>query len=58
MTNLVECLRAYRDVGYDGVLRPDHYPKMGDENFDDEVWMARLFAVGYLKGIREAVYAE
>jgi mannonate dehydratase len=58
MTNLVECLRAYRDVGYDGVLRPDHYPKMGDESFDDEVGVARLFAVGYLKGIREAVYAE
>ena len=32
MTNLVDCLRAYRDVGYDGVLRPDHYPKMGDAN--------------------------
>ena len=57
-TDLVECFRAYRDVEYQGVLRPDHYPKMGDAGFNDEVGFARLFAVGYLKGIRETVYAE
>ena len=57
-TDLVKCLRAYRDVGFDGVCRPDHYPKMGDESFSDEHGIARLFAVGYLKGLREAVYAE
>ena len=57
-TDLVECLRAYRDVGFDGVCRPDHYPKMGDDQFGDEHGIARLFAVGYLKGLREAVYAE
>ena len=57
-TDLVACLRAYRDVGYKGVFRPDHYPKMGDEGFKDELRLARLFAVGYLKGLREAVYAE
>ncbi|MBV7334134.1 mannonate dehydratase [Chloroflexi bacterium TSY] len=57
-TDLVECLRAYRDVGFKGVCRPDHYPKMGDKNYNDEPGIARLFAVGYLKGIREAVYTE
>ena len=57
-TDLVACLRAYRDVGFDGVCRPDHYPKMGDDRFGDEHGIARLFAVGYLKGLREAVYAE
>ncbi|MFC1525243.1 mannonate dehydratase [Candidatus Latescibacterota bacterium] len=57
-TDLVECLRAYRDIGYEWVCRPDHYPKMGDEEYDDELRVARLFAVGYLKGLREAVYAE
>ena len=57
-TDLVECLRAYRDIGYGGVCRPDHYPRMGDESFDDKHRIARLFAVGYLKGLREAVYAE
>ena len=57
-TDLVECMRAYRDIGYEGVCRPDHYPKMGDDDFDDEHRLARLFAVGYIKGLREAVYAE
>lgn len=57
-TDLVECLRAYRDIGFDGVCRPDHYPKMGDDHYGDEHGIARLFAVGYLKGLREAVYAE
>ena len=57
-TDLVACLRAYRDIGFDGVCRPDHYPKMGDDQFGDEHGIARLFAVGYLKGLREAVYAE
>ncbi len=56
--DLAECLRAYRDVGFDGVCRPDHYPRMGDETFDDELRLARLFAVGYIKGLREAVYSE
>lgn len=58
MTDLAACLRAYRDVGFDGVCRPDHYPAMGDDGFNDEHGLARLFAVGYLKGLREAVYSE
>jgi mannonate dehydratase len=57
-TDLVECFRAYRDVGFDGVLRPDHYPAMGDDDYKDELGIARLFAVGYLKGIREAVFGK
>jgi mannonate dehydratase len=43
-------MRAYRDVGFEGVCRPDHYPVMEGD--------ARLFAIGYFKGLREAVYAE
>ena len=57
-TDLVECLRAYRDIGYEGVCRPDHYPRMVDDRFDDSHGLARLFAVGYIKGLREAVYSE
>ena len=57
-TDLVACMRAYRDIGYEWTCRPDHYPKMGDDDFSDEYRVARLFAVGYLKGLREAVYAE
>ena len=32
--------------------------RRGDEGFADEHRIARLFAVGYLKGIRESVYSE
>ena len=56
--DLAECLRAYRDVGFDGVCRPDHYPRMGDESFDDDLRLARLCAVGYIKGLHQAVYSE
>ncbi len=31
---------------------------MCDDAHDDEHRLARLFAVGYVKGLREAVYAE
>jgi mannonate dehydratase len=57
-TDLLECLRAYKEIGYEGVLRPDHYPQMGDTGYDDELCLARLFAVGYIKGLREAVYGK
>lgn len=57
-TDLAACLRAYRDVGFEGVCRPDHYPKMGDDRYDDELRIARLLAIGYFKGLRESVYSE
>ena len=31
---------------------------MGNDDYADEHCLARLFAVGYLKGIRESVYTE
>ena len=32
-TDMVACMRAYRDIGFSGVLRPDHVPTMaGDDN--------------------------
>ena len=57
-TDMAACIRAYRDVGYEGVARPDHFPKMGDAGFEDKHSMARLFAIGYMKGLLEAVYTE
>ena len=57
-TDMAECMRAYRDVGYDGVCRPDHYPKMGDAELPDNHGLARLFAIGYLRGLLDAVHTE
>jgi mannonate dehydratase len=59
-TDMLECMRAYRDIGFEGVCRPDHVPTMeGDSNRSPGYSsIGRLFAIGYLKGLREAVDAE
>ena len=59
-TDMLACMRAYRDVSFEGVFRPDHVPTMeGDLNSDAGYSsVGRLYAIGYLKGLREAVYAE
>ena len=57
-TDMLECMKAYRDIGFEGVCRPDHVPTMeGDSNQSPGYSsIGRLFAIGYLKGLREAVY--
>jgi mannonate dehydratase len=59
-TDMLACMRAYRDVGFEGVCRPDHVPTMeGDDNTRPGYSnIGRLFAIGYLRGLQEAVYAE
>jgi len=59
-TDMVECMKAYRDIGYDGVLRPDHVPTMAGDDNEHAGYssIGRLFAIGYLKGIREVVYGK
>ncbi|MBN1877998.1 MAG: mannonate dehydratase [Anaerolineae bacterium] len=59
-TDMLECMKAYRDIGFDGVCRPDHVPTMEGDRNDHPGYsnIGRLFAIGYLKGLREAVYAE
>jgi mannonate dehydratase len=59
-TDLYECLRAYREVGFDGVLRPDHVPSLFGEPNERPGYsvLGRLFAVGYIRGLQEAVYHD
>ena len=59
-TDMLACLRAYRDVGYEGVCRPDHVPTMAGDTYGRPGYtkIGRLFAIGYIAGLREAVYAE
>ncbi|SEV85250.1 mannonate dehydratase [Natrinema salifodinae] len=59
-TDMLAAMAAYRDVGFDGPIRPDHVPKMLDEGDREEAQagytdMGRLFAVGYMKGLLENV---
>ena len=59
-TDMLACLRAYRNVGFEGVCRPDHVPTMEGDTYGVPGYtkIGRLFAIGYTKGLREAVYAE
>ncbi|MBN1933751.1 MAG: mannonate dehydratase [Anaerolineae bacterium] len=59
-TDMLACLKAYREVGFEGVCRPDHVPTMEGDRNDHPGYsnIGRLFAIGYLKGLRQAVYAE
>jgi mannonate dehydratase len=57
-TDMVACMQAYREIGYEGICRPDHVPTMEGDNNDNPSYssLGRLFAIGYLKGLRQAVY--
>lgn len=59
-TDMLECMRAYRDIGFDGPLRPDHVPALDGETNETFGYSAlgRLFAIGYITGLREAVYGK
>jgi len=57
-TDFLECLRAYREIGFDGVLRPDHVPTVEGDSNDRPGYsvFGRLFAVGYIRGLQQAAY--
>ena len=59
-TDMAACMRAYRDIGYEGVLRPDHVPTLEGDSNENAGYSStgRLFAIGYVKGLREAAYTE
>lgn len=59
-TDMLACLRAYRDVGFAGVLRPDHVPTVVGDLNDQAGYSAygRLYALGYIRGLCEAVDRE
>ncbi|WP_129115322.1 mannonate dehydratase [Halegenticoccus tardaugens] len=51
-----ETVRTLYEIGFDGVVIPDHVPKMvGD---DDWRHRARGFTVGYLRGVIDTVRSE
>lgn len=63
-TDMVAVMRAYRDLSltgdFTGPMRPDHAPTMEGEANDDPGYMVRgkLFAVGYMRGLIDAVCSE
>jgi mannonate dehydratase len=59
-TDMLACLRAYKDIGFQGVLRPDHVPTVEGDSNEHAGYSSfgRLYAIGYIRGLRQAVYAE
>jgi hypothetical protein len=55
-TDMAECIRAYREIGFTGPARPDHVPTLeGESNaLAGYHMMGRLFAVGYMRGLLDA----
>lgn len=58
--DLVACMRAYAEVGFDGPLRPDHVPTLhGESNArPGYATMGRLFALGYIRALEQVAYGH
>lgn len=59
-TDMYACMRAYAEAGFNGPLRPDHVPALEGETNDSFGYtnLGRLFAIGYISGLREAAYGR
>lgn len=59
-TNMYAAMKAYVDGGFDGPMRPDHVPTMAGDPNDRAGYTnrGRLYAIGYMRGLLEAVYAS
>jgi mannonate dehydratase len=55
-TDMAAAMRAYRDIGFDGPMRPDHVPQMVGEDDGEPGYtmLGRLFAFGYIRGLMHA----
>lgn len=51
--NMIRAIRTYKEVGYDGMLMPDHVPKIDG---DDSGKQAFAFAFGYIQALIQMVY--
>ena len=56
-TDMLEAMQCYQEIGFDGPIRPDHVPTLeGDDNIPPGyTTRGRLYAVGYMRGLMEAV---
>ncbi|MDP3000162.1 MAG: mannonate dehydratase [Bryobacterales bacterium] len=53
--NMLQCMRVYKEVGYDGMLMPDHVPRIeGDEGGRQ----AFAFAFGHIRALIQIVNQE
>lgn len=57
-TNMLEAMRCYQEIGFNGAMRPDHVPTLeGDANdTPGYTTRGRLYAIGYMRGLMETLY--
>lgn len=55
-TDMAASMRAFREIGFDGPMRPDHVPQMVGEDDGEPGYtmLGRLFAYGYMRGLMHA----
>jgi len=58
-TDMLACMQAYKSINFEGVLRPDHVPTVEGDSNENAGYSSfgRLYAIGYIRGLRQAVYA-
>ena len=52
--DMVEAIRVYKEVGYDGMLMPDHVPTIEGDTGGHQAF---AFAFGYIRGLLQATNA-
>ncbi|REK12945.1 MAG: mannonate dehydratase [Planctomycetota bacterium] len=55
-TDMAAAMRAYREIGFTGPIRPDHVPQLAGEDDGEPGYTmkGRLFAFGYIRGLMQA----
>ena len=53
--NMIRAMRVYKEVGYDGMIMPDHVPRIGG---DEAGRQAFAFAFGYIQALIQLVSQE
>ena len=53
--DMLKALRVYKEVGYDGMMMPDHVPRVDGDTNEAQGF---AFALGYIKALIAAVSAE
>ncbi len=56
-TDMFQAMRCYKEVGFDGPMRPDHGPTMEGESNERPGYatVGRIFAVGYMRGLLDSL---
>ncbi len=53
--DMFEAMKAYYEVGFEGPMRPDHAPKVEFDGYFGGPTLAKILALGYMKGLAESI---